>query len=1023
MDKKFRRLLTGGIIAMMVFVLMLVLLPDSTTAALDATYINGYMKDKDDENVRIKATLTLFDPETGEVDTQTADTNGFYNISTFGGSAIPKGHYIIHASHPDYKSNSMVVTRTRRHQNLTLEKIDISGIAEENRTVTINISARNWDVQEDDKTTPIKGAYVYLVDMNASHDGVNFFGNPSPHIIKKKTDKDGWASFENILNSTYKAVVVYDDMLNYYIFHFDNITEADEEEIPWDTVNWDSYIFARKIYLSREGVDNQKEPNHNNLTLNIEVNKEIEPGVTEGIGDFQAIIIFDEIMITKEGRDNTLFYMNKGLDASGYHLYVNAPGYKAKYKNITTRVNNADKMVSVAFLLHPYDYNIPMSNASITFLAMNDTKVYRNDTRAFDMGTSFTDTFTDSMMTGIFQRDIAMNFGDSEANYTNWQDVQLGSDGYTMHAFMKIKEDVGYLMFDIHEKGYTKTTTLEAGTEGNVTTFESYDAYVDMPGSQERYTLRFDLFHYTVDVYLPATYEFTAYPGDGVEFIAPENDTTWFSLKGTGTIELTIEKNMIPEIVVDMPNDLVTTDELYVVKLDAWVVFNATESSDDIIDWTWKFEQDDETMVAENYTAEANHTFDFEGNVTVNLTVIDTAGGVNWWEFNVTVDGTPPEILFDIEDNIWNDTAGRPFILQKTAGVEENQYRFTLNATNTTDPKIDDIETGLYNYSWDFGDGENTLSGKSPDGANISATHWYDTINTTFYEAGVGYYYNITLTVWDKAGNSAESTVKKVYINDTEKTVAVFEIPDTVIKDEEFNLSAYNSTDNVGIVSYNWTFGYEKLGAANYYNTTGPNITFDKYNKTDVYTITLTVFDEKGNNDSHQLVIEVEKIKGYDLSAENIEVSNLEPEEGDIIEIKVKISNIGYMEFENLTGNVTIYIGGKEEKHKIETKEIPDIVKDGSVNVTFDWTVKGDGQTIIYAVLEDLVDDLDPTNDENQRNIDIKKEGDTFPWPLIIGIVVIAGLVIVAAWYLTNMSGTKPLGSKKSSLTGVKKKK
>jgi len=1005
MDKKYRRLLTGGIMAMIVFVLMLVLLPDSTTAALDATYINGYVKDKDTNSGIGEVTISILDPETGRIETWKTEENGFYNISSFGGTAIPKGHYSIHAAHQDYKSSSLIVNRTRGHKNLKLEKIDMTGVPEENRTVTINISARNSDVlTTEGYTTPIQNAEVYLIDMNGTHDGVNIFGNPSPHILKGKTPKDSWISFENIPNSTYKAMVVYQDMLTYHV-----IKATDDS---WD---WDENLFAKKLYLSRE---------ENNLTLSIEVNKELEPGVTEGIGDFQALIIFDELMIMKEDRDNTLLYLNKGLDDSEYHVYVNAQGYKAEYKNITAAVNGApSKYVSVEFVLDPYDYGIPMSNASVTFQTMNDTKLYRNDTRAFDMGTSFTDTFTSSMMTGIFRGDIAMNFGDSEANYINWQDVQLGSDGYSVHGFMKIREDGGYQMFDINTNGYTKTTTLEAGIEGNITTFESYDASVDIPGDQQRYTLRFELFHYMVDVYLPDGYEFTFYEEDGVEFIAPENDTTWFSLKGTGEIEVTIEENMIPEIIVDIPDDLVTTDELYVVKLDAWVVFNATESSDDIIDWTWKFEQDDETMVAENYTVEANHSFDFQGNVTVNLTVVDTAGGVNWWEFSVVVDGTPPEVLFDIEDNIWNDTAERPFILQKIAGVEENKYRFTLNATNTTDPKIDDIETGLYNYSWDFGDGENTLSGKSPDGANISATHWYDAINTTFYEAGVGYYYNITLTVWDKAGNKDVSTLQKIYINDTEKPVAVFEIPDTVIKDEEFNLSAYNSTDNVAIVSYNWTFGYEKLDAANYYNTTAPNITFDKYNRTDFYTITLTVFDEKGNNDSHQLVIEVEDPKGYDLSAENIEVSNLEPEEGDIIEIKVKISNIGFMEFGNLTGNVTIYIGGTEDEHKIETKDIPEIAKDGSVNVTFDWKVKGDGPTTIYAKLEDLVDDLDPTNNENQKNIDIKKEGDEFPLMLIIGIVVIAVLVIVAAWYLTNISGMKPLGSKKSSLTGVKKKK
>ena len=1000
MDKKLRRLLTGGIIAMMVFVLMLVLLPNSTTAALDATYINGYVKDQDTNSGIGEVTISILDPETGEIETLTTEESGFYNITTFGGTAIPKGHYFIHASHIDYKSDSMIVNRTRGHKNLKLEKIDMAGAPEENRTVTINISARNSDVlTTEGHTTPIKNAEIFLIDMNATHDGVNIFGTPSPHILKGKTDTDSWTSFENIPNATYKVMVIYQDMLTSYV-----IKTTDD---AWD---WSAGAFAKKLYLSRE---------ENNLTLSIEVNKEIEPGVTEGVGDFQALIMFDELMIMKEDRDNTLLYLNKGLNDSTYHIYVNAQGYKAEYRDITATVNGTPtKHVSEEFILDPYDHGIPMSDASITFMTMNDTKVYRNDTQAFDMGTSFTDTFTSSMMSGIFRRDVEMNFGDSESDYIHWQDVMLGSDGYTMHSFLNIKGSGSYQTLDIREAGYVKTTTLEADAEGDVTTSESYEAYADIPGGQEMYTLKFQLSHYILDIFLPDGYEFTDFGVDGVEFIAPENDTTWFSLKGSGTMEVTIEKSSVPNIFVDVPSDLVTTDELYVVKEGDWVVFNASASDDDIVTWDWKFSD------GGNYdTVEANHTFDTEGNITVNLSATDTAGGMNWWEFYVLVDGTAPTVLFDIEDYAWMDGGMHPFVLQKTDGVEEDDYRFTLNATDTTDPAISGIEAGLYNYSWDFGDEKSTLEGKAKDGANISATHWYDTINTTFYDEGIGYYYQISLTVWDKAGNSAESAMKKVYINDTKKPVAVFEFPDTIMVDEELALSAYNSSDNVEIASYNWTFGYQALDDDNYLNTTDANITFNKYDKADDYTITLTVFDEKGNNDSHQVVITVEQPTQYDLSVENIEVENLEPKEGDIIEIKMKISNIGFMEFENLTGNVTVYIGGKEAKHKIETKDIPDIAKDGSVNITFDWTVKGDGPTTIYAVLEDLVDDFDPTNDENQRNIYITKEEDEVPWMLIIGIVVIAALVLFAAWYLTGSSGTKALGSKKSTLAGVKKKK
>ena len=89
----------------------------------------------------------------------------------------------------------------------------------------------------------------------------------------------------------------------------------------------------------------------------------------------------------------------------------------------------------------------------------------------------------------------------------------------------------------------------------------------------------------------------------------------------------------------------------------------------------------------------------------------------------------------------------------------------------------------------------------------INTTYHFTSINTTAENVTVlnmtHYYYTITLTVWDKAGNNG-TFQRNIIVNDTEAPEAKFDYKEQIDEDTEMELNASESTDNIGIVNYTW---------------------------------------------------------------------------------------------------------------------------------------------------------------------------------------------------------------------------
>jgi PKD repeat protein len=108
--------------------------------------------------------------------------------------------------------------------------------------------------------------------------------------------------------------------------------------------------------------------------------------------------------------------------------------------------------------------------------------------------------------------------------------------------------------------------------------------------------------------------------------------------------------------------------------------------------------------------------------------------------------------------------------------------------------------------------------------------------------------YTIILKVFDVARNSEITTVT-ITVLDVTKPVANAGQDRTVKPNEIVTFDASASTDNVGIVSYEWNFGDGTTGIG--------RTTTHTYTNETTYTVTLTVKDSAGNTATQSVKVTV----------------------------------------------------------------------------------------------------------------------------------------------------------------------
>ena len=145
-------------------------------------------------------------------------------------------------------------------------------------------------------------------------------------------------------------------------------------------------------------------------------------------------------------------------------------------------------------------------------------------------------------------------------------------------------------------------------------------------------------------------------------------------------------------------------------------------------------------------------------------------------------------------------------------------------------------DNGIVSYEWDFGDGTT--------GNGATTNHTYATAGT----------YNVTLTVTDAAGltDTANTTVDATELSPNQPPVAAILSASCV--DLDCSYDGTTSTDDNGIVSYEWDFGD---------GTTGNGATTNHtYATAGTYNVTLTVTDAAGLTDTANTTVDATEPSG-----------------------------------------------------------------------------------------------------------------------------------------------------------------
>jgi len=260
------------------------------------------------------------------------------------------------------------------------------------------------------------------------------------------------------------------------------------------------------------------------------------------------------------------------------------------------------------------------------------------------------------------------------------------------------------------------------------------------------------------------------------------------------------------------------------VNEDTLVTFDGSASIDKngITTYTWEFTDiTPQTLTGRNPT----YTFATPRTYTITLKVTDPAG--NYATDTVTI------TVLDVTKPTAN--AGSDLTVNEDIPV-------ALDGSTSSD------NVGITAYTWTFTDVTiKTLTGEKP-------TYTFNTPGT----------YTITLNVTDAAGNWATDTVI-ITVLDVTPPIANAGQDQTVNAGTIATFDASASTDNMGIVSYEWDFGD---------GTTGIGITTTHtYTNPGNYTVTLTVRDAAGNIDTHSITVTVRSPKGFPMWAAGVVVA------------------------------------------------------------------------------------------------------------------------------------------------------
>ncbi|MCK5559203.1 MAG: Ig-like domain-containing protein, partial [Thermoplasmata archaeon] len=308
--------------------------------------------------------------------------------------------------------------------------------------------------------------------------------------------------------------------------------------------------------------------------------------------------------------------------------------------------------------------------------------------------------------------------------------------------------------------------------------------------------------------YLDGDYELRATMGDGVN----NTNVTLSSLTIDNTAP--IITLVTPTAGMYISNDFTLVaeiDELYMDRVEFW------GSLDNVV-WNLFYTDDDGS---DGWTMEVNLTGANQGHHWIEIIAYDTVGHNGTADWDAYVDTNAPEVAIN-----------SPSTGDYLAGT------VTINASASDEISGIDYAAIIY----DNGISTAEIYNSTP-ASDMFETNW----DTTSYDDGEA---TLTLVSIDIAGlmNSTSITVTL----DNTDPIADAGDDATIDVGTDFVFNGTGSSDNLGILSYEWTFVYD--GTDQSLTGMSPSFTFDIAGE---YEVTLTVTDQVGNTATDTIMVNV----------------------------------------------------------------------------------------------------------------------------------------------------------------------
>ncbi len=444
----------------------------------------------------------------------------------------------------------------------------------------------------------------------------------------------------------------------------------------------------------------------------------------------------------------------------------------------------------------------------------------------------------------------------------------------------------------------------------------------------------------------------------------------------------------------------------YIVRIGANATLTANDSDDpngNPLKFTWDF--GDGSAAETTWERIVRHMYTSAGMVTVNLTVEDVAGLVNWTEIEVVRDGRDPVPVLTVKDRQVNETTGAVMLNEREVVWFNATYSYDGAATDTDGLGV--IESFVVHY----GDGNSSgrILWTDPD-KNVS--HSYERANE----------YHVVLNVTDSVGHWKNTTMK-VVVNDTTPPTPSFTVKNetwgtTLIENMTLTFDASGTRDNVDnytLLTYHWNFG----DGTPWDNATGWNTTHT-YQKIGRFLVTINVTDLSNNSQVYSKWITISQGPRPDVKISDVWFDPEVFTEGRTQQfIMVNLTNAGSAVAENVT--VSFYIVGDTDKAIGTTTilwngtvRVDNIAVGGSAQVKFAWTPGAKGTYTIKVtvtsadqlITHSLTDVVD-VNEAGWKKYAL--------WGGVLGVIILVPLLLYLRGHWSKREKKGPRRERKSS--------